>query len=55
MSFLEILATGVVQTTTVNLSKVTASKLEAIHSRHTLMSAEEFVPSQAKGTCTVRD
>lgn len=53
VSFIEPLPTGAVQTTTVQLST-----LEAIHSRHTLMGFDEnaeFVPSQSKGTCELRD
>lgn len=44
ITFLEVLATGAVQTTTIN------EKGKAVHSRHTLL-AGEFVPSQYYGTC----
>ena len=53
VSFIERVVTGAVQTTTVQLKT-----LAAVHSRHTLMSADgkgEFVPSQARGSCERKD
>ena len=44
VTFLEVLVTGAVQTTTMN------KKGKAVHSRHTLI-AGDFVPSQHYGTC----
>ena len=44
ITFLEVLVTGAVQTTTIN------KKGKAVHSRHTLI-AGDFVPSQYYGTC----
>ena len=44
VTFLEELATGVVQTTTIHKNG------EAVHSRHTILLGE-FIPSQYYGTC----
>ena len=44
MTFLEVLATGAVQTTTIS------KQGNAVHSRHTIL-AGEFVPSQYYGSC----
>ena len=44
ITFLEVLVTGAVQTTTIN------KQGKAVHSRHTII-AGEFVPSQYYGTC----
>lgn len=44
ITFLEVLITGAVQTTTIN------EEGKAVHSRHTLI-AGEFVPGQYYGTC----
>ena len=46
MTFLEVLGTGAVQSTTVH------NDGSAVHSRHTMMSHnDEVFPSQAYGTC----
>ena len=44
ITFLEVLVTGAVQTTTIN------KQGKAVHSRHTII-AGELVPSQYYGTC----
>ena len=44
VTFLEVLVTGAVQTTTMN------TQGKAVHSRHTIL-AGELVPSQYYGTC----
>jgi hypothetical protein len=44
VTFLEVLVTGAVQTTTMN------TEGKAVHSRHTILSGE-LVPSQYYGTC----
>jgi hypothetical protein len=46
ISFVEILGTGVVQSTTISKAN------KAVHSRHTII-AREFVPSQYYGQCRV--
>lgn len=50
VTFLEMLVTGAVQTTT-----VTNSDGEAVHSRHTIIGAQgkDLVPSQYYGNCDV--
>ncbi len=53
ISFIEPLATGATQSTTIDLQTG-----EAVHSRHSLLSwgdARKFVNSQAKGNCLLLD
>jgi len=53
ISFMEPLATGAVQTTTVRLPSG-----EAVHSRHTILGLDKeapLTPSQSRGTCRFLD
>lgn len=45
ITFLEVLSTGAVQTTTI------ANNNKSVHSRHTLMFPDHLVPSQYYGKC----
>ena len=47
-SFMEPLPTGVVQVT------VIAADGQALHSRHSLMGGNRFVPAQAAGRCSIQ-
>ena len=48
LTFLEVLKTGVVQTTT-----IVNSNFKAVHSRHTVLDGAKFVPTQYYGACNV--
>ena len=48
LTFLEVLNTGVVQTTT-----IVYLNNKAVHSRHTVLDGTEIVPTQYYGTCNV--
>ena len=49
LSFIEILDTGVVQTTTLDMLSNKEQSVDAVHSRHTILFG--LFPSQAYGKC----
>ena len=51
LSFIEILDTGVVQTTTLDMLSNKEQSVDAVHSRHTILFG--LFPSQAYGKCKI--
>lgn len=47
VTFLEIIGTGTVQSTTMNTGTG-----QAVHSRHTLLNSNKLLPSQYYGECS---